>query len=93
MSLRDHLLIPIAPILMDTPKNTTLALGHSNYIRKKDAVSCVTVWLTVLEDHLLIPIAPMLMIVPKTKTHALSHSKKSQVKIGSFMCNCTNNEF
>ena len=80
MSLRDHLLTPIAPIKMNVPKNTNLALGHSNYIRKNQAVSCVTVWLTALEDNLLTPIAPMLMNVTKKKSHALGHSNYVTMK-------------
>ena len=67
-------------IMMNVPKNTTLALGHSNYIRRNQAVSCVTVWLTVLEDHLLTPIAPMLMNVTKKKTHALGRSNYVTMK-------------
>ena len=35
-TLSEHILLtPIAPILMNVPKNKTHALGHSNYIRKK----------------------------------------------------------
>ena len=57
----DHLLTPIAPILMNVPKNKIHALGHTNLVRMKYADSGVTVWPVGSEDHLLTPIALKLM--------------------------------
>ena len=92
-TVSEHLLLtPIAPISMNVPKNKTHSLGRSNYVTMKWAVSGVTVWPTVSEDLLLTPNEPILMNVPK-KNACTVPFELCQTEIGSFLCNCTYNEF